>query len=69
MTLFELDELVECVAKETMDVVLVSGPCRGCGKSRHKALLPLVSSPKLKMWSHLVTDLDTADLVLAAPRP
>jgi len=67
MTLFEIDELVERVAAQSMDVVLVSGPCRVCDESRYKALTPLVKSPKLKMWSHIVTDLTTAEKVLDPP--
>ena len=68
VTLFELDELRELSARKDKYVVLVSGPCGKCGRTRSDALRPLVANPKLKVWSHLVLDLDTAqELVPALP--
>jgi hypothetical protein len=40
-------------------VVIVAGPCGRCGKSRAKALAPLVGS--LHVGSHLVLDIKTAE--------
>ena len=61
VTLFELDELKELAEKKGKYVVLVSGPCWKCKKLRTHALRPLVANPRLKVWSHLVTDLATAE--------
>ena len=40
--------------------MLVSGPCGTCGETRTDALEPLIRNPKLKVWSHLVLDAQTA---------
>jgi hypothetical protein len=45
-------------------VVLVAGPCGECGKTKEDALIPLLEEPSLKIWSHLVTDAQTADRLL-----
>jgi hypothetical protein len=60
VTLFELEELVEFAADERKAVILVAGPCGDCGRSRSDALAPLLTEPSLAVWSHLVTDDETA---------
>jgi hypothetical protein len=62
VTLFELDELRAFAADPSKAVILVSGPCgdSGCRRSRHDALLPLLTVPSLDVWTHLVTDDRTA---------
>ncbi len=60
VALFELDELVELAQQPDKAVVLVSPICGGCGYTRAQALVPLLRNPKLKLWSHLITDLHTA---------
>ena len=41
-------------------VILVSGPCGSCDCPRDDALMPLLTVPSLAVWSHLVTDEQTA---------
>lgn len=60
VTLFELSELAGLARRSDKAVVLVSPPCGGCGYTRARALVPLLRNPALKLWSHLVTDLQTA---------
>lgn len=66
VTLFELSDLVKRAKSEDTPVVLVSGPCAGanCNRLRDDALKPLLEEPELKVWSHLVLDLDTAEALL-----
>lgn len=64
VSLFELDELVEFAANKDKAVILVAGPCGKCHKSRSDALLPLLQEPALDVWSHLITDSDTASRCL-----
>jgi len=66
-SLFELEELVEFAARPDTAVILVAGPCgsRGCGRSRDDALYPLLTEPALDVWTHLVTDVVTAENVLS----
>jgi DNA-binding transcriptional regulator LsrR (DeoR family) len=66
VTLFELSDLEKRARCEDTPVVLVSGPCAGanCNRLRVDALKPLLQEPKLKVWSHLVLDLDTAEALL-----
>ncbi|MDR3233189.1 MAG: hypothetical protein LBT46_05935 [Planctomycetaceae bacterium] len=62
VTLFELDELV-AMAKDADNgkyVVLVAGPCGECGETKQRALRPLLDNPKLRLWTHLITDTQTA---------
>lgn len=60
VTLFEIPDLVEMVNRGRR-VVLLSGPCGKCGRSRSDALRPLLEVPTLRVWSHLVCDLTTAE--------
>ncbi len=66
VTLFELEELRELAKRKDKYVVLVSGPCGKCGRTRSDALKPLVENPKLKVWTQLVLDLDTAKELVPA---
>ena len=60
VTLFELAELVQSATDPKKAVILVSGPCGSCDRPRDDALLPLLTVPSLDVWSHLVTDDETA---------
>jgi hypothetical protein len=60
VTLFELPELVQVAATEDKYVVLLGGPCGECGQSKTDSLLPLLAQPELRLWTHLVTDAQTA---------
>jgi DNA-binding transcriptional regulator LsrR (DeoR family) len=64
VTLFDLRDLARLARTEDRYVVLVSPPCGICHRSRADALVPLLRSPELKVWSHLVTDIPTARAVL-----
>ena len=65
VTLFELEELREMAKRRNKHVVLVSPPCPTCGRTRAKALLPLLTQEALAVWTHLVTDVPTARELLA----
>jgi hypothetical protein len=45
-------------------VVLVAGPCGECARTKEDAIRPLLEEPSLKIWSHLVTDMETASRLL-----
>jgi len=64
VTLFELPELVALSRQPNKYVVLLGGPCAECGASKKEALLPLLSEPNLRLWTHLVTDVQTAKELL-----
>jgi DNA-binding transcriptional regulator LsrR (DeoR family) len=64
ITLLELPDFVSMVKKDKY-VVLVAGPCGNCGRTKEDALIPLLEEPSLKIWSHLVTDVDTANKLLS----
>lgn len=64
-TLFELEDLVRIARDPDKAVILVAGPCGRCHRSRSSAVLPLLRVPELRVWSHLVTDLDTARRLVA----
>ncbi|MDR1478224.1 MAG: hypothetical protein LBJ00_04715 [Planctomycetaceae bacterium] len=67
VTLFELDELVKMACEDNGKyVVLVAGPCGECGETKKHALLPLIANEKLRLWTHLVTDIRTARELLGA---
>ncbi|MCL2623096.1 MAG: hypothetical protein FWD31_05445 [Planctomycetaceae bacterium] len=66
VTLFEIEELVEFSQQPGKYVVLTAGPCGECGASKSEALIPLLKSEKLKLWTHLVTDTRTAKEIMFA---
>jgi len=64
VTLLEIEELVAMASDQDKHVVVVSGPCSVCGETRVDALRPLFEEPSLKLWSHIVMDLMTAEDLL-----
>lgn len=64
VTLFEVSDLVRMAQREGKYVVLLGGPCGECGRPKTNALLPLVSEPSLRLWTHLLTDVETASELL-----
>lgn len=64
VTLFELSDMVARAQMEDKYVVLLAGPCGECAESKTRALLPLLTEPKLRLWTHLVTDVQTASELL-----
>lgn len=67
VTLFELDEMVDMARTDGKYVVLVAGPCGECGEPKVDALRPLLANPDLRLWTHLVTDAQTAQELSASP--
>ena len=68
VTLFEVSELVKLARQKDKHVILAAGPCRKCGRTREDALLPLMTNPQLKLWTHLVLDLGTAERLVDLAR-
>ena len=64
VTLLELEELVAMARRRDKHVVVVAGPCGRCGATRTAAVKPLFLEPKLRLWSHFVMDMTTADELL-----
>ena len=69
VTLFELEELVKLANQDDKHVILAAGPCGKCGRTREDALLPLMNNPELKLWTHLILDLGTAEQLVSLARP
>jgi hypothetical protein len=71
VTLVELDDLVRWASNTSADspkyIVLVAGPCAECGRLKTEALLPLLENPRLRVFTHLVTDIGTAESLLGNP--
>lgn len=64
VTLFELSDLVRLARTDGKYVVLLGGPCGECGRTKTSALLPLLAEPELRLWTHLLTDVETAGELL-----
>lgn len=69
VTLFEIADLVRLAQTTDKYVILVAGPCGECGQPKTEALLPLIENPELRLWTHLVTDVETAAAVLQKRQP
>lgn len=67
VTLFEIEDLVRLASQPDKYVVLIAGPCSECHRLKTDALLPLIQQPNLRLWTHLVMDLDTARDLLTHP--
>ena len=64
VSLFELEDLIALVHKPNKHVVLVAGPCGICNETKGAALLPLLREAGLKLWTHVLMDLTTAQSLL-----
>jgi len=69
VTLYELDDFVQIAEKKRKHVVLIARQCGLCGMTRANALRPLLTNPKLRVWSELVIDVPTAKDLLAPSLP
>lgn len=69
VVLFGLDELVAMAKTPGKYVVLMAGPCRECGMVRADSLVPLLEEESLRMWTHLIVDMDTAKQLLRPKTP
>jgi len=65
VTLFELADFVTIAKTKNRHVVLIARQCGQCGRSRAKALRPLLENPELHVWSEIVMDAATASELLA----
>lgn len=66
VTVIELKDLVAMAGQRSKSVILVAAPCGKCHKSRTAALLPLLHMPRLKLWTDIVMDAQTARELTAA---
>lgn len=64
VSLFELKQLVDLAKKLNKHVVLVATPCGVCHEPKGEALRPLLTEESLRLWTHLVMDLTTAQSLL-----
>jgi DNA-binding transcriptional regulator LsrR (DeoR family) len=64
MTLFQIFDLVGLAARRDKHVVLVASPCPGCDRLRADALIPLLESRSLKVWSIVFLDAETASEII-----
>ena len=64
VTLFELDDLVRLAQSPRKHVILVGSPSLR-GKSKGKAIRPLLEQPNLRVFNHLILDVPTATDLLA----
>ncbi len=64
VSLFDLEGLRTFAARKDKYVVVVAGPCGTCKRTKVKALRPLLQSPSLRVWTHLVLDARTAQELL-----
>lgn len=64
VSLFELKDLVDLARKPNKHVLLVAAPCGICNEPKAEALRPLLEESNLKLWTHLLTDLTTAQNLL-----
>lgn len=65
VTLFEISDLVELAKMPDKYVVLLAGPCSECGITKTEAMIPLLTQPSLRLWTHLVTDVQSAAELLS----
>jgi len=65
VTLFELDALRKFAAKPDKHLLLVSGPCVDCKSTREAPMEVLLSVPDLKVWTHVIMDVTTAEKLVA----
>ncbi len=69
VTLFEISDLERIAHTDGKYVVLLARPCGDCGRLKTEALRPLLAEPSLRLWTHLVLDVDTAGDLLRTPFP
>jgi hypothetical protein len=64
VTIFELDDFATMAATKNKHVLLIARQCGICGLTRANALRPLLTTPRLRLWSELVMDEATARALL-----
>jgi hypothetical protein len=68
VTLFELSDLAEMCQQKDRHVLLIARQCGMCGMNRANVLQPLLERDELRVFSHLVMDLSTANALLMCPQ-
>jgi DNA-binding transcriptional regulator LsrR (DeoR family) len=63
VSVLTLPKLVGMARGEHKHVLLLAGPSSG-GRSRADALRPLLTQPRLRLWTHLALDSGTAEQIL-----
>ena len=58
-TLFDISDMVNDVSRGKK-IILVCGPSHTTKESKTTALLPLLRNPKLRVFSDLILDIETA---------
>ena len=69
VSIFELSDLVRLAAEPNKHVVLIGAPCNRCGRPKDDALLPLLQAERLKIWSHVVMDMEAAHSLVEPDAP
>lgn len=67
VSLFDIERLIEHAASDGKYVVLVAGPCATCKAPKTEALRPLLASPNLQLFSHLITSMDNVQPLFESP--
>ncbi len=68
VTVFELEDLASMSREKNKFVILMARKCGKCGMTRARALIPLLTNPRLAVFSHLLVDSSTArDLLKLLP--
>ncbi len=63
VTLFDWEQFEHFNQRPDRYFVISAGPCRKCGTTKTPAIIPLLS--QMRYWTHLVTDLKTAEELLS----
>lgn len=69
VTLFELEDFVQMSHTRDKHVILLARACGMCGKTKGRSLPPLLENDKLRVWSHLIMDVKTANELTSRPEP
>jgi DNA-binding transcriptional regulator LsrR (DeoR family) len=64
VTLFELEDLVNLAREPNKHVLLVATPCGICNEPKAEAIQPLLKERSLRLWTHVLMDLTTAQHLL-----
>lgn len=67
VSLLNLHDLCAITAAPNKFVVLVAGPCNACGELKTEAIEPLLTQPSLNVWTHMVTDIESAEELTRVP--
>jgi len=69
VTLFELEDFVQMSNTRGKHVILLARTCGMCNKTKARSLRPLLENNKLRVWSHVVMDVKTANDLTGSGQP